>query len=175
MFSTPSNTETIILATLNLSYAHAFNSVKVKVVWQRVKSEKLNVYWTGGRSWFNTNYKCWWFSSRDPWNLLGILGAYKANSKLMFSVYSRCSNHTLYMGHNIPSIRMIIITFNNHNIVNLPNLKVINPFPNRPAWVAQWWACRTHDLVVVSSIPGWGNFSFWRIFASHLCRSMWEK
>ena len=40
-----------------------------------------------------------------------------------------------------------------------------------PARVAQWWACRTHDLVVVSSIPGWSDFSF----ASHLCRSMWEK
>ena len=44
-----------------------------------------------------------------------------------------------------------------------------------PARVAQWWACRTHDLVVVSSIPGWGDFSFRRIFTSHLCRSMWEK
>ena len=44
-----------------------------------------------------------------------------------------------------------------------------------PARVAQWWACRTHDLVVVSSIPGWGDFPFWRIFTSHLCRSMWEK
>ena len=31
------------------------------------------------------------------------------------------------------------------------------------------------DLVVVSWIPGPGNFSFWRIYASHLCRSMWEK
>ena len=44
-----------------------------------------------------------------------------------------------------------------------------------PAWVAQWWACRTHGRVVVSSIPGWGDFSFRRIFASHLCRSIWEK
>ena len=44
-----------------------------------------------------------------------------------------------------------------------------------PARVAQWWACWTHDLVVVSSIAGWGDFSFRRIFASHLCRSMWEK
>ena len=31
------------------------------------------------------------------------------------------------------------------------------------------------DLVVVSLIPGWGDFSFRHIFASHLCRSMWEK
>ena len=44
-----------------------------------------------------------------------------------------------------------------------------------PARVAQWWACQTHDLVVVSSIPRWGDFSFQRIFAFHLCRSMWEK
>ena len=44
-----------------------------------------------------------------------------------------------------------------------------------PARVAQWWACRTHDLVVVSSRPGWGEISFRRIFASHLCWSMWEK
>ena len=40
----------------------------------------------------------------------------------------------------------------------------INSWPNNkflgPARVAQWWACRTHDLVVVSSIPGWGHFSF---------------
>ena len=43
------------------------------------------------------------------------------------------------------------------------------------ARVAQWWACRTHDLVVVSSIPGWGELPFRRIFASHLSRSMWEK
>ena len=47
--------------------------------------------------------------------------------------------------------------------------------PIYTARVAQWWACRNHDLVVVSSIPGWGDFSFRRIFASHLCRSMWEK
>ena len=46
---------------------------------------------------------------------------------------------------------------------------------SRPARVAQWWACRTRDLVVVSSIRGWGDFSFRRIFSSHLCRSMWEK
>ena len=43
-----------------------------------------------------------------------------------------------------------------------------------PARVAQWWACRNHDLVVVSSIHGWGDFSFRRIFDSHLCRSMWK-
>ena len=43
------------------------------------------------------------------------------------------------------------------------------------AWVAQWWACLTDDLVVVSLIPSWGDFSFRRIFATHLCRSMWEK
>ena len=46
---------------------------------------------------------------------------------------------------------------------------------SRPARVAQWRACRTPDLVVASSIPGLGDFSFRRIFASHLCRSMWEK
>ena len=44
-----------------------------------------------------------------------------------------------------------------------------------PARVAQCWACRTHDLVVVSSIPSWGQLSFRRIFAIHLCRSMWEE
>ena len=49
------------------------------------------------------------------------------------------------------------------------------PSVRHPARVAQWWALRTHDLVVVSLIPGWGNFSFWHIFASHLYRSMWEK
>ena len=27
----------------------------------------------------------------------------------------------------------------------------------------------------VSLIPGWGEVSFWHIFASHLCWSMWEK
>ena len=27
-----------------------------------------------------------------------------------------------------------------------------------PALVAQWWAYRTHDLVVISSKPGWGEF-----------------
>ena len=36
-----------------------------------------------------------------------------------------------------------------------------NKLPNR---VAQWWACRTHDLVVVSSIPFWDDFSFRRFF-----------
>ena len=41
-----------------------------------------------------------------------------------------------------------------------------------PAQVAQWWACQTHDLVVVSLIPCWGELSFRCIFA---CRSMWEK
>ena len=46
---------------------------------------------------------------------------------------------------------------------------------NHPTRLAQWWVCRTHDLVVVSSISGWGDFSFWHIFASRLCRSMWEK
>ena len=44
-----------------------------------------------------------------------------------------------------------------------------------PARVAQWWECRTHDLVVLSSIPGWGDFSFRCIFTSNLCRSMWGK
>ena len=29
-----------------------------------------------------------------------------------------------------------------------------------PTWVAQWWACPTHNLVVVSSIPSVGDFSF---------------
>ena len=43
-----------------------------------------------------------------------------------------------------------------------------------PAQVAQWWACWTPDLVVVSSIPGWGQLSLRRIFTSHLCWSMWE-
>ena len=41
----------------------------------------------------------------------------------------------------------------------------------RPACVAQWWVCQTHDLVAVSSIPGWGR----HIFASHHCKSMSEK
>ena len=43
-----------------------------------------------------------------------------------------------------------------------------------PTWVAQWWACQTPDLVVVSSIPSWGEISFWHI-APHLGWSMWEK
>ena len=29
---------------------------------------------------------------------------------------------------------------------------------SRPARMAQWWVSQTCDLVVVSSIPGWGNF-----------------
>ena len=38
-----------------------------------------------------------------------------------------------------------------------------------PAMVPQWWACLTHDLVVVSSVPGWGIFS-------HLTSAeAWEK
>ena len=44
-----------------------------------------------------------------------------------------------------------------------------------PARVAQWWACRTHDLVVVSARPALGEISFRRILASHLCWSIWEK
>ena len=44
-----------------------------------------------------------------------------------------------------------------------------------PSQVAQWWTCQTPDLVVVSSIPGWGDFSLWCIFVSHRCRSMREK
>ena len=46
----------------------------------------------------------------------------------------------------------------------------IEPHP-----MAQWWACWTIDLVVVSLIPGWAKLSFLRIFPSHLCGSMWEK
>ena len=33
-----------------------------------------------------------------------------------------------------------------------------------PAWVAQWGACRTHDLVVLSSRPGCGELAF-RVFS----------
>ena len=44
-----------------------------------------------------------------------------------------------------------------------------------PAWMAQWWAYRTHDPVVVSLKPGRGKISFRHIFASHLYWSMWEK
>ena len=43
------------------------------------------------------------------------------------------------------------------------------PLPMSQDRVAKWWACWTHDLVVVSSRPGWGKVSFRRIFASHLC------
>ena len=31
---------------------------------------------------------------------------------------------------------------------------------DEPTRVAQWWACLTHDLVVVSLILGWGKLSF---------------
>ena len=44
-----------------------------------------------------------------------------------------------------------------------------------PSQVVQWLAFRTHDLVVVSSKPGWGEISFRSIFAPHICCSMWEK
>ena len=33
---------------------------------------------------------------------------------------------------------------------------------------AKWWACHSQDLVIYSSIPGRGDFSFRRIFASPL-------
>ena len=38
-----------------------------------------------------------------------------------------------------------------------------------------WLSGERVGVMVVSSIPGWGDFSFRRIFAFHLCRSMWEK
>ena len=53
---------------------------------------------------------------------------------------------------------------------SLANVKLY-PFHDSPAWVAQWWVCRTHDQMVVSSIPRWGKFSFRRIF----CLSPLEK
>ena len=43
------------------------------------------------------------------------------------------------------------------------------------AQVAQWWACKTHNLVVLSLIARSGKLSFRRIFATQLCWSMWEK
>ena len=73
-----------------------------------------------------------------------------------------------------------------HGVVKNWLSKLISHFPflslSGPAWpsgypveMAQWWAFPTHDLVVVSLIPGWGKLFFRCIFASHLCRSMWEK
>ena len=46
------------------------------------------------------------------------------------------------------------------------------PFPTifTPAQVAQWWACRTHDLVVVSLIPSWGKLSFGAYFRLSLLK-----
>ena len=49
---------------------------------------------------------------------------------------------------------------------------ILNRHPTRSDY---WWECRTHDLVIVSSRPGWAKLSFRRIFASHLCWRMWEK
>ena len=37
------------------------------------------------------------------------------------------------------------------------------------------WHIESHDLVVVSLIPAWGELSFQFIFASHLYWSMWGK
>ena len=38
----------------------------------------------------------------------------------------------------------------------------------RPAWRAEWSACMTHDLVVVSSVPGSSELSFQHVFTSYL-------
>ena len=53
-----------------------------------------------------------------------------------------------------------------------PHFLLFQFSPCCPARMAQYWVCRTHDLVVVSSIPIWGELSFRHIFTSHLCRSM---
>ena len=45
------------------------------------------------------------------------------------------------------------------NGINL-NLSYFTLILSRPAQVAQWLVCRTHDLVAVCSIPGWGELSF---------------
>ena len=72
--------------------------------------------------------------------------------------------------------KLLTTLWQDENVINVSYLNLLfSLLFVSPARVAQWWACRTHDLVVLSSIPGWGDFSFRRIFASHLCRSMWEK
>ena len=42
----------------------------------------------------------------------------------------------------------------------------MNPADPCPTRVAQWWACPTHDLEVVSLISGWGKL-FFRRFLCH--------
>ena len=49
-----------------------------------------------------------------------------------------------------------------------------------PAGVAQWWWCRTRDMVVVRSIPIWGKLSFWHIFRltplqRHVRKVVWKE
>ena len=34
-----------------------------------------------------------------------------------------------------------------------------------PAWVAQWWMCQTHNLVVVSLMPSWGTLPLGPLFS----------
>ena len=41
---------------------------------------------------------------------------------------------------------------------------LVNIIPS-PARVAQWWASRTHDQVVVNSIPSWGDFFLSGVFS----------
>ena len=52
-----------------------------------------------------------------------------------------------------------------HNFNYLQNDKILGL-----ARVAQLWARQTHDLVVKSLIPGWGELSSRRTFPSHICR-----
>ena len=80
----------------------------------------------------------------------------------------------IHQSHNFWRIKISQTVFEKGHPRNI-SVKLFHNPTSGPARVAQWWACRTRDLVIVSSIPGWGDFSFRRIFASHLCRSMWEK
>ena len=74
------------------------------------------------------------------------------------------ANNKCYITQVIKFVKGNIFSFFYNVIVSFP----CSSHKSRigPAWVAPWWACWTHDLGVVSAIPGWRELSFRHFFAA---------
>ena len=113
-----------------------------------------------------------------PWKR-SRLKALGENQKLHFLLFTQCfepwpKTKIIILANLFCSLQMLSI-WTSLEFCCLVKSASHSSICSCPTWVAQRWVCQTHDLVVVCLIPGWGEFSFRRIFASHLCRNMWEK
>ena len=114
-----------------------------------------------------------WTPVREEWYLVAIMDYHQSPERMVAesgiepaTSYSQVRHATDWnMGLGPPPFHL----FPNDTSWTLPNWNSLQTTISNLKWRR---VVRTHDLVGVSSIHGWGELSFRHIFSFHLCRSI---